>query len=90
MLWSGVWAWCHEPGAASSEAENRPRVRQPLERGGESPEGYRVQSVGGSLWFIWVVGLSTLGCGHMERIFRVCGAFICVLLFFEKGGFPGY
>jgi hypothetical protein len=29
----------HESGAASSEAENRPRVRQPQERDGESLEG---------------------------------------------------
>jgi hypothetical protein len=39
MLWSEEWARRHEPGSASSEAENRPRRRQPLERGGESPEG---------------------------------------------------
>jgi hypothetical protein len=27
MLWSGEWMRRHEPGAASSEAENRPRWR---------------------------------------------------------------
>jgi hypothetical protein len=41
MLWSGEWAWRHEPGAASSEAEIRPRGRVALERGGDSPEGAR-------------------------------------------------
>jgi hypothetical protein len=39
MLWSGEWARHHELGSASSEAENRPRGCQALERGGESPEG---------------------------------------------------
>jgi hypothetical protein len=39
MLWSGEWTRRHGPVAASNEAENRPRGRQPLERGGESPEG---------------------------------------------------
>jgi hypothetical protein len=34
-----VGARGHEPGEASSEAENHPRGRQPHERGGESPEG---------------------------------------------------
>jgi hypothetical protein len=120
----------HEPGAASSEAENRPRGRQALERGGESPEGgvrpssevenhprgrqalerggvctawrpvlelggnspegYRGRLVGGPLWLVWAVGLSTLGCDHTERVFGVRGVFVCVLLFFEKGVFPGY
>jgi hypothetical protein len=42
MLWSGEWARHHEPGAISSEAENRLRGRQALERGGESPEGVSV------------------------------------------------
>jgi hypothetical protein len=31
MVWSEEWAWCHGPVAASSEMENRPRGRQPLE-----------------------------------------------------------
>jgi hypothetical protein len=39
MIWSGEWVQRHEPGAASSAAENHPRGRQALERGGGSPEG---------------------------------------------------
>jgi hypothetical protein len=53
----------------SSEAEYHPWGRHPLERGGESPEGYRDRSVGGPLWFLWAVGLSTLGCDHMGHVF---------------------
>jgi hypothetical protein len=68
MLWSGAGAWSHEPGAASSEAENRPRGRQALERGRESPEGHRDRSIGGPLWFLWVVGLPTLGCDRTECV----------------------
>jgi hypothetical protein len=95
IAWGGV--------RPSSEVENHPRGRQALERGGvctawrpvlelggNSPEGYRGRLVGGPLWFLWAVGLSTLGCDHTERVFGVRGVFVCVLLFFEKGVFPGY
>jgi hypothetical protein len=74
----------------SCESETRPRGRQALERGEESPEGYRDRSFGGPLWLLWAVGLSTLGCNHTERVLGVRGMFVCVLLFFEKGVFPGY
>jgi hypothetical protein len=60
-----------------------------LERGGNSPEGYRGQSVGGPLWLLWAVGLSTLGCDHSECVFGVRGMFVLCFVIFRKGGFPG-
>jgi hypothetical protein len=39
MLWSGEWAWRHEPVETLSEVENRSRGHQALERGGELPNG---------------------------------------------------
>jgi hypothetical protein len=84
----------------SSEAENRPRGRQALERGrvcavwrpvlgrgGNSSEGYRGWLVGGPLWLLWTVGLSTLGCDHSERVFGVRGVFVLCFIIFRRGGF---
>jgi hypothetical protein len=69
----------------SSEVVSCPRGRQPLEQGGEPPEGYRGRSVGGPLWFLWAVGLPALGCDHRQRVFRISSAFICVYHFSKKG-----
>jgi hypothetical protein len=101
MLWSGEWARRHEPGAALSEAKNRPRGirpsseaedrlrgRQVLERGGDSLEGYHSQSVGGPLWLLWAVGLSTLGCDRSKLVFGVVACYVLCFIIFQKGGFP--
>jgi hypothetical protein len=62
--------------------------RPALERGGNSPEGYRGRSAGGSLWLLWAMGLSILGCDHTERVFGVRDVLVRILLFFKKGSFP--
>jgi hypothetical protein len=51
MFWSEEWARRHGPVAVSSEAENRLRGRQALERGGESPEGTAVGRLVGRCGF---------------------------------------
>jgi hypothetical protein len=85
-----------ERGEGSPEGASAPRARrsiarggrQALERGGELPEGYRGRSVGGPLWFLWAVGLSTLGCDHTECIFWGSQCVRLCFIFFQKGGFP--
>jgi hypothetical protein len=85
----------------SSEAEARPRGRQALERGGESvarrlvlerdgdsPEGYRGLPFGGPLRLLGPWALRCFGPRPRETCFT--GLFVCLLLFFERGVFPGY
>jgi hypothetical protein len=74
----------------SISTSDRPRGRLPLERGGESPEGYRGRPVGEPLWFLWVVGLSILGCDHTGRVFRFVACSFAFYYFSKRGVFPGY
>jgi hypothetical protein len=87
----------------SSEAEPRLRGRRALERGGDSaarcpvlerdgdsPEGYRDRSFSGPLRLLgpWALLFSEpRPCGARLRF---AGLFVYVLLFFERGVFPGY
>jgi hypothetical protein len=97
MLSSGEWARRHEFEAASSGAENRPRRRKTLERGGESPEGAlgprarwriaRGASRPAGWWAVMVSfgrGPSRFGLGPQAVCFLGLVACLFAFIFFSK------
>jgi hypothetical protein len=62
---------------SSSDTQNRPR-------------GTAAGCLVGRCGFLGRGPFFASGCGHVECVLRFAGLFVCLLLFFKRGVFPGY